>query len=157
MITTILRSVLENTSTLQTKDHYLYLVGDEEVVLYIGRSWDPVHRLHQHLGLTWRPGSRLETLFETYRTLALQWYVRLYTIGDCKELVQQYIVPKLGPLYSLDRYLDPVHLDASVGFAEQALIEHYHPCLNDRFNDDPTPLPERYERDEGGLTLRLSL
>jgi len=111
---------------------------------------EPHRSLHQHLGLTWRPGSRLETLFQAHRTLALGWQVELYTVADCKELVRQYMVPKLGPLYSLDTYLDSARLDASVGFAEQALIEHHHPCLNDRFNDDPAPLPERYKGDDGG-------
>lgn len=56
-------------------------------------------------------------------------------------------------------YLDPACLVASVGFAEQALIEKYHPCLNDRFNEDPTPLPEKYRKgdDSLGSTLRLPL
>jgi hypothetical protein len=36
MITTAMHSVLKNASALQTRDHYLYLVGDEEAVLYIG-------------------------------------------------------------------------------------------------------------------------
>lgn len=38
MITTVMRSVVENASALQTRDHFLYLVGDEEGVLYRGRS-----------------------------------------------------------------------------------------------------------------------
>jgi hypothetical protein len=156
MIETTMQAILDDTITSQQlQGHYLYLVRDEEIVLYIGQALNPVERLESHLGLRWRRSKSLfGEVFERNRPGSLTWRVILYQLADCADLLEQYIMPEL-PSYTLELYYDPARLKGSMTWAEQALIRHYQPCLNDRFNPTPTLLPERYKRAPGASSIYL--
>jgi len=156
MIVSTMQGILNGTiSSQQLQGHYLYLVGDGEVIFYIGQALNPVERLESHLGLRWnRSKSLFGELFEGNRPGSLEWRVELYRLVDCTDLLEQYIMPEL-PSYTLELYYDPERLKGAITWAEQALIRHYRPCLNDRFNPNPTPLPERYKRQPGASSIYL--
>lgn len=143
MLITTMQSVIEGTVNVdEARDHYLYLVRDHAVVWYIGQSIDPVQRLQTHLGMTWRAKSGLASVFYRHLPRARQWTVILYTLADCESLVKQYILPQFAPYYTLVCYYDPARLSGAMTFAEQALIEHYHPRLNIRMNTFPATFPD---------------
>lgn len=156
MIVSTMRAILDDTVTSQQlQDHYLYLVGDGETILYIGQALNPIERLESHLGLHWRRSKSLfGELFEANRPSSLDWRVELYRLVDCADLLERYIMPEL-PSYTLELYYDPARLKGSITWAEQALIRHYRPCLNDRSNNERTPLPERYKRQPSTSALFL--
>lgn len=147
MIVSTMQAILDDAITSQQlQDHYLYLVGDGETIFYIGQALNPIERLESHLGLRWRRSKSLfGELFEANRPGSLEWRVELYRLVDCADLLERYIMLEL-PSYTLELYYDPARLKGSITWAEQALIRHYQPCLNDRYNSGHTPLPERYKR-----------
>ena len=102
MIVSTMQAVLDETITSQQlQDHYLYLVRDQEVILYIGQALNPVERLESHIGLRWRRSkSPFGELFERNRPGSLEWKVELYRLADCADLLAQYIMPEL-PSYTL--------------------------------------------------------
>jgi predicted GIY-YIG superfamily endonuclease len=156
MLTTNMQSVIEGAVHAdEARDHFLYLVRDDEVVWYIGQSIDPVQRLQTHLGMTWRAKSRLASVFERHLPQALQWIVVLYSLADCESLVKQYILPQFAPYYTLACYYDPSRLPGAMTFAEQALIEHYHPRLNVRMNTLPAIFPDEGTHISGSSSVYL--
>src|SRR5260370_10907538 len=156
MIVSTMQAVLDETITSQQlQDHYLYLVRDQEVILYISQALNPVERLESHIGLRWRRSkSPFGELFERNRPGSLEWKVELYRLADCADLLAQCIMPEL-PSYTLELYYYPERQAGSITWAQQALIRHYQPCLNDRSNPNPTPLPERYKRQPGTSSIYL--
>ncbi len=65
MIQTTMQAILDETITSgQLQHHYLYLVADEEVALYIGQAVNPVERLQHHIGLQWRARGEFGELFQ---------------------------------------------------------------------------------------------
>jgi hypothetical protein len=156
MIVSTMQAILDDAnSSQQLQDHYLYLVGDGETIFYIGQALNLIERLESHRGLRWRRSkSPFGELFEANRPASLEWKVELYRLVDCADLLERYIMPEL-PSYTLEHNYDPARLKGSITWAEQALIRHYRPCLNDRSNNERTPLPERYKRQPGTSALFL--
>ena len=68
------------------------------------------------------------------------------TLADCEALVEQEILPLLGGSFTMADYRDPALAKNAVDLALQALIAHHRPWLNQEFNQDPRPLPEKYRK-----------
>lgn len=131
-----------------TRMHFLYLIKDEETPIYAGKSYDPIDRIHQHLGLSGRYGNYfrddLGNVYFDEKPASQDWAVILYTIQDCIDMVMKHIKPKI-PWYNEQIYLDPSRLDGAIGFAEESLILENRPCLNRMMNSNSTPLPSHYK------------
>lgn len=140
-------------------DHYLYILRDGETVFYVGRSFDPVGRLHEHiyggrsgisyLGHLIRRCAREANLFAAP---ALEWQVELLTLADCKPYIDRYRpnaftsfrVP-WEQIVSPPPFSDPYWHNEAIAIAEGVLIEHYRPCLNVANNSNASPLPPQYQ------------
>jgi hypothetical protein len=77
---------------------------------------------------------------------SLKWVMEMYTLVECVPVVQicmqswySWYRKEIEPLNVLLR-------DLLINTAEQAMIEHYRPCLNVMGNRKPSPLPDRYEK-----------
>src|SRR5579859_2235963 len=135
-------------SQQETRMHFLYLVRDGDTVLYAGRSFNPIERLRQHMGIDdsfYRTDTdRIGRLFFYEKPESLEWQVEMYTIADCLSSVRRHIISQF-PFYTEQLYLSEVGIQGAISFAEQALIQEHHPCLNVIHNDCPTPLPIQYK------------
>jgi hypothetical protein len=156
VLTTTMQAVIKETVNVEeTRDHLLYLIRDEAIVWYIGQAIDPIQRLQTHLGMDWRTKSQLGYAFQRHLPAALEWKVGLYTLVDCESLVKCYILPRFAPYYTLALYYDQARLPGAVTFAEQALIEHYHPQLNVRMSTSTTPALEECTHPTNGSSTYL--
>lgn len=133
-----------------TADHYLYLYRDKDVIFYVGRSDNPIERLQQHVG---RRGpnliSFLGDLLLDNLPASLSWTIELYTLRDCAPLVETHC-PGLYQTYC-EQIENPsvynVPSKHTAPIAEDALIAHYSPCLNDKSDARKSnPLPARYRK-----------
>jgi hypothetical protein len=102
--------------------HDLYLIRDDEVVFYVGRSDNAFGRVWEHLHGGFKGRSTVG------RFILLNWPRSMrFTIE-----LQSSASPRFASVGN-----DP---DA----AEQCLIERLCPCFNEVLNDQPTPLPNGY-------------
>lgn len=129
----------------------LYLVRDEEIVLYVGQSWNPLSRLYKHLYGNQGWPTRLGGLIQANKPESMQWTCELREPGECFEYVQAYYTAIYQDHPDILRImLGTFLIKPDVDDAEIALIRHFKPCLNGAVNPHETPLPEKYRR---GLTL----
>lgn len=139
MLHATVKDVLEDTLDPGWDPYCIYLVRDEVVVLYVGRSTDPVNRLRMHFGLTsWGGGSSLASFYQKHRDEAISWYIELYTLEECESYVLEYLQKSVS--YYRDPRFDRMH----VREAELACIQHFRPCLNEQNNLQPSPIPAKY-------------
>lgn len=103
----------------------IYMVREDDVVLYIGMSQDPFTRLYNHFSKY--SGAALGTFYKQHRSKAGNWRICLYTLEDCRPYVQQHAL-----------------LLSDVARVEVAMIQHFKPCLNVLNNSNPSLLPEKY-------------
>ena len=117
----------------------IYIVKDEEVVLYVGKSLDPIERLESHFGLLPHrsSGTELGMLYKDYPHEAQGWEIELYTLKECYPLVKKHFGIELQPNEPYDRSLE---------LAELAMIYDCKPSLNVKHNKDASPLPAKYDR-----------
>lgn len=107
----------------------IYLIRDVESTLYIGRANDPIERLMQHFGRTYRSsGASIGPFYQQHKDLSAYWIIDIYTLEECEQVLKQ----------ELRRGGSP--------YAERLFIQHFRPCLNGTYNPNPSPLPERYQR-----------
>jgi hypothetical protein len=153
----MLRLTIEDAlkGTNDTTDHYLYLYRAGEMVLYIGRSTSPLERLLEHLGrgAYTRRTSPLGALILDHLPLSLTWLIELRTVAECEELVRHYR-PECYEWYheQINKHLAREASEV----AEDALIEHFRPCLNIMGNRQGQELPEQYRRTSRPREERLS-
>lgn len=132
--------------------HTIYLVRDGEVVLYIGKSYDPLNRLKEHIGKTSRSNSpsSLGELILDNRPESLNWTMELHTFLDCSEYVASYssFYYEGGYQHIVAMAKDNVlyaYNDFAIMIAERSMIDYFHPCLNVADNSQPIDLPEKYK------------
>lgn len=123
MIETTIQAIVNNTAPHDIQ-HELYLVRDGNDVLYVGKSIHPLERIKEHT----RGGSALATRIQASMPLAYTWAVELYTVAELEPLVKSYTQGIPRSWYN-GAY--------RVEYAEKALIEKYHPCLNVHLNRTP--------------------
>jgi len=99
--------------------HCIYMIRDEDVIMYVGQSVDIQKRLQAHIGF-----DRVGEVICYSLPQSLGWTMELYSLNDCDALLN-------------DCYLD-------VDSAEFDIIVHFKPCLNELYNRDKPILPERY-------------
>lgn len=105
----------------------IYVVKDEESVLYIGRSGDPFNRMLEHFGRSLRSsGASLGEFYKEFEHESNSWIIEMYSLEECKNVTKE----KCN----------------NINKAEVMMILHFKPCLNERNNPDPSPLPEKYKR-----------
>jgi hypothetical protein len=111
----------------------IYLIRDGETIFYIGQSVSPLDRLQGHLGQDWHQQvSAVGRCIQKNAPDSDQWTIELYTLQDCGPFVQKHY-ECFGGLRMYD-----------VSIAEQSMIQLFCPCLNDRHNPHPAPLPGQY-------------
>ncbi|MEZ4643972.1 MAG: hypothetical protein R3E31_14790 [Chloroflexota bacterium] len=100
----------------------LYLFRDEAVVFYVGQSHLAFDRVWEHIRYGFKGRSTVG------RFILCNWPTSMkFTV----ELLSS----------RADQFASVAHdLDA----AERQLITQYAPCFNDVWNEQPTPLPEKY-------------
>jgi len=114
----------------------VYMVRDGECVLYVGKSKDVISRLHDHME-KWT-SHQLGDVIRINAPQSLSWQIELMEPEECRDIVKS-----IGERYQ--RYED-TKLTIDMGFAEQSLIMHYHPCLNISNNVSPNRLPAHIKR-----------
>jgi hypothetical protein len=133
MLTFTIQTILEKQID-QALGHLLYVVGEGEVVFYVGQSKrDVVARFWEHM----QKPTRLGQLIELNRPSSLNWLVDFYTLADCRPYVEQ------KSLFCLQAW-EFFDMD----MAEQALIARLRPVINHDFNPNPIPLPAHYRGHE---------
>ncbi len=144
MLQISMKDALDEDTYQDAKHHYLYLYRDGETALYVGRSYDPIERLRQHMGQGRAiAADQVGDIIQDNLPASLAWTVELFTLADCLPLVARYM-PGSHQHYTacLDR---PEQQQELAKVAETAMIDHYRPCLNGsgaRYYDHP--VPERY-------------
>jgi hypothetical protein len=93
--------------------HVIYLYRDDETVLYVGRSSDPINRLTEHMGMGRSAMSRLGRLIHKHMPQSLDWSLEIYTLADCVPLVERQDPATLGYYQRC--------LDSEQGFIEQCI------------------------------------
>jgi hypothetical protein len=110
--------------------HLIYVVRDGRFTFYIGQSKrDVITRFHEHL----HKPSLLGQIIQLNLPDSRQWLVDFYTLADCRPFIKQ---KSLFPMQAWE------HFDMDM--AEIAMIKQLRPILNQDFNPNPTPLPDRY-------------
>lgn len=103
----------------------VYVVRDEDAVLYVGRSVDPFNRLLEHFGDSLRgSNARIGTFYKDFKHEADSWIIEMYSREECEKIVKEKCI--------------------NANRAEVMMILHFKPCLNHMNNDNPSPLPEKY-------------
>lgn len=150
MIQTTIGDLLDGVE-LETRGHRIYLVRDNDVVFYVGKSDVGVlGRLSDHLGRgDWRPGSPsiLGELILDNLPESRAWQVELFTVLDCEDAIQRY--------FPHTSFKGTWYLYASDD-AEKALIWDHRPCLNTTYNYDGQRLPDRYRNKEDEKAMRAA-
>lgn len=133
MLTVSVQDILaKSLDELEALDPYclgycIYRIYDEEATLYIGRSNDPIERLMQHFGRARRSsGAAIGSFYRQHKGLSACWTIDIYTLEDCEQVLN----------LDLQRGRSPQ--------AERLFIEHFSPCLNGTYNQNPSKLPEKY-------------
>lgn len=100
----------------------LYILRDDELVLYVGQSYVAFHRVWEH----YYGGFKGRSLVG--RFIICNWPVSMHFTLD--------LLTTRNPRFEC--------VEHDRDRCEQMLIEQYTPCLNTIFNPHPTPLPEKY-------------
>jgi hypothetical protein len=101
-------------------------------MFYIGQSHNPLERLQEHMGLSWRSEqkSNLGACIQENMPTSQAWQVELYTLAE------------LAPYVERDYGLALPRYDLSI--AEASMIRLHKPCFNFTHNPNPQPLPAKY-------------
>jgi predicted GIY-YIG superfamily endonuclease len=103
----------------------VYVVKDEDAVLYVGRSVDPFNRLLEHFGEGVRgSNARIGSFYKEFKHESGSWVIEMHSMEECEKITQK-------KCDSIER-------------SEVMMILHLKPCLNKTNNIDPSPLPEKY-------------
>ena len=133
--------------------HYLYLVRDGDTVFYVGQSTDPIHRMHEHIGLAIhdpRFGDDLGGMIGENYPESRDWILELYTIADCADFVVEQYSEEIAAKFKrgLARMLaeEEDYRPGLVNTSEKALMRHFRACLNVANAVYESSIPERYTR-----------
>ncbi len=135
MIVTTLRDAMEMLDPESDEgEQYIYFYHEGKTIFYIGKSRQPFERLQEHLGQGDDKRSSpfpdlIGRLILDNRPCSLEWSVTIMSLSEL------YVAMKLS-------------MELNIDTIEMRLIAHYKPCLNRICNRHPTPLPERYRRQE---------
>jgi len=173
MITAPLFRFLTNPGK-KTPGHFLYSIEDSGIMLYIGRSLQPVKRLRHHVSINGlNEIGTLGKLIFCNLPNSLYWQVLLYTLADCEQTIARYYQSDVfsGTLTQRSEWLQEYHhvagrdareqynnFSASFGTAyvseaEAALIWYLKPCCNVVFNDAKPPYPSTVKDPKAYFTL----
>jgi hypothetical protein len=114
-------------------DSRIYMVRDGNLEFYLGKlERSIVDLILEHCGLedSSRAPDRLGQLILDNEPLSNGWLVDLLDLNDCEPIIKE-----VTPMY---KWLDSAQ-------ALFCLITYYGPCLNEKDNPNPIPLPERYK------------
>ena len=126
-----------------------YVVSEEDTIFYVGKSKNPISRLCTRLNpLMKRQDDKLGRFTRRYVDDAFtSWRFQLLTLKDCETL---FVESRLLPGYDVEpiraEVIEKYYSDTSWAMrqVEKVLIWLYQPCLNDKHNPFPTPLPIKY-------------
>lgn len=139
MIKTTIRAALE--CSINAHEHYIYLVRDEDIALYVGLSTSPLDRLQEHLGF-----SAIGQALTRNLPGSLEWCYELYTLADCLSTVEQYLPASAG-YYALHmRDTDALTQRELMHLAETVMIDCHQPCLNVAGIQYAKQVPLKYRR-----------
>jgi hypothetical protein len=114
-------------------DSRIYMVWDGNLVFYVGKlERSIVDHILEHCALedSNKTPDRLGQLFLNNAPSSNGWLVDLLTLEDCEQIIKE-----VTPMYK--------RLDSAQALF--CLIIYYRPCLNEKDNPNPIPLPERYK------------
>ena len=115
--------------------HDLYLVRDDQIVFYVGQSYNAFERVWEHLRGSFKGQSAVGRFILNNWPRALNLTIEL--------------------LSSRSARFSAVGND--LGAAERFLIARYAPCFNEALNADSTPLPEGYSAPNASVRRPRSL
>ncbi len=129
MIQTTVQALLLDAFHENYSCHRIYLFRDGKTVLYVGRSYNVLSRVQEHLGIKARYKEEITTvgrLVHANIPNSNKWQVEFYTVWDCEQ--------------SPFRHWNQADEDE----AEQMMIRKFKPCINIDHNLYPTPFPPHY-------------
>lgn len=170
MLTFYLKDVLKD-KTPDFQFHNIYLVRENDVVFYIGQAADAPERIKQHFGVSFSLNS-----VHAFADLILQnnpnskrWYVDFFTVDDCRKIVGTKNLPKYKhksnqPLtqFPFSKYTKKELIEINkqahecrlVDDAEREMIRQLRPCFNGTYNENPGPLPKKYQKQQHEAAIR---
>lgn len=152
----------------EARNCIIYVVRDNDLILYVGISENVIERLHWHLGegtFGWSSTSQIQRLFTDNMPAARDWQVELLTTDDCIGILEKITALQFErePTGIYLSYWRTTQDGTTVRSRQRCtkevmecrLIRAYRPCLNADCNPTPTPLPEKYQRpDDFSATWR---
>lgn len=121
----------------------IYVVRDGDVIFYVGKSSNPFSRLHQHMGYERKLPSDLGTLIRNNSPESDEWTLECYRLKDCMPFIKQ----SFADMENEDEREFMVQFSCSdASRAEKHMIRYLRPCLNTLYNENPSKLPEKYQR-----------
>jgi len=117
-----------------TFDDRIYLVRDANLVFYVGVLESSIlDHLLDHCGLVDNgpPAGRLGKLILDNASSSNGWVVDLLSLEDCELIIRE---------------VTPMTKRVDAAQALFCLATYYGPCLVEKDNPNPVPLPERYKK-----------
>ncbi len=134
--------------------YYLYLVRDGDTVFYVGQSVEPYERLSNHIGLALlyegTGSDSLGSMIGDNYPDSLAWIFELYTLQDCEPFIEHHATSREQAAFQKAlrkieaETIDRFGLKCAMDDAEDALIEHFRPCLNRARVHFDSLIPMRY-------------
>ena len=118
-------------------DSRIYLIRDGKLVFYVGKlERSIVDHILEHCGLAdnGETPDRLGQLILDNSPSSNGWLVELLDLKDCEPIIKA---------------VTPISKRIDSAQALFCVITYYRPCLNEKDNPNPIPLPERYKRGFG--------
>ncbi len=127
MIQTTMKEALARKDEI--KDHYLYLIRNENGYLYVGQSKHPFKRLRNHIN-AWE--SRIGAYIKRSKPDSLLWVIELFTIEECEPIIMEHRHLNYKSYWLCKS--DPSRFKRALDIAEAALIHCYQPAHNSSLN-----------------------
>jgi len=127
----VITKYLKEENGIQKERYCIYLIKDEETVLYVGQAGNPYDRFISHIGEDWHADpSPIGKFILQHAPASGAWLFIQYTLEDCQPFVEQH--------YQTSYY--------DVDVAEEALIKIHRPHFNKAMNYNPRPLSKKYRQ-----------
>lgn len=144
MLTTTINAIAQNDWQAPDEPQWVYLIHEDTIVFYVGRTNAPASCIMEMIGEGERPWQEtaIDLLVRENLPHSRSWSVTLLTLDDCTPYIAEH------DSGVLDWYERQPATEDKARSAAAATIAHHRPCLNQIGNraEPRTPLPARYVR-----------
>jgi hypothetical protein len=133
MISVFIGEILQGWDA-DPSDARIYLIRDDKLVFFVGVVEGAIlDHVLRHCGLVYNgpPADKVGRLLLDNAPSSNGWRADLLSLEDCEPVV---------------RLIMPMYKRVDAERALYCLTTYYRPCLVEKDNPDPVPLPERYKK-----------